>query len=181
MRSTRFVPIVGALLVALFLAPLAFAHAQYVSSNPANGAQVSTAPANVTITFDDDLDPTATAIVVTGPNGQTISNGKTVVTIEAPKVATVPIAASGPGSYTIKWHAVADDDKAVTEGSFGFTVGAATTANAAAAAAAPNAQTARSAAAGGFTIWNETTQLAISLLAAVVIAIAVSMRFVLRR
>jgi copper resistance protein C len=125
MRSTRLAPLLAALLTALWLAPAAFAHAHYVASTPGSGAHLAAAPSSVVITYDDALDPNQTVVRVSGPNGQDVTTGKTVVTIEATKVATVPIEAVGSGTYTVNWHAVADDDKGITEGTFTFTVGAA--------------------------------------------------------
>jgi copper resistance protein C len=115
--------VLAAVAMLLVSVGIASAHAHYVSSDPANGAHLATAPSQVSITYDDDLDPNATTISVLGPNGQNLAAGKTTVSTQATKVATVPIKAGGNGTYTVKWHAVADDDKGVTEGSFTFTVG----------------------------------------------------------
>ncbi len=132
MRCLRFVPVLMCLVASLCLAPLAFAHAHDVSSEPASGAELASLPPSISITFDDDLDPNATAITVLGPGGQAVQFGKTVVSTQATKVAAVSINPGGNGTYTVKWHAVADDDKGVTDGMFTFRVGAATTATAAA-------------------------------------------------
>src|SRR6185312_3425191 len=91
MRLTRLAPLLAALLTALWFAPIAFAHAHYVSSTPGSGAHLATAPSSISITYDDALDPNLTVLHVLGPNGKEVTTGKTVVTIEATKVATVPI------------------------------------------------------------------------------------------
>jgi methionine-rich copper-binding protein CopC len=144
-------PIVVVVLSAFLAVPLAFAHAKFVSSVPAPGAKLTAAPASVTITFDDDLDPNATKISVLGPNGQAITSGATVVSTSATKVASVKVTGAGSGTYTVNWHAVADDDKGVTEGNFSFSVGAAaSSAPAVSAAPAPTvAKPASAPAAGG--------------------------------
>jgi methionine-rich copper-binding protein CopC len=117
-------PLVGSALF-LSLAATASAHAHLVSSTPGSNSTVATAPGVVTITFDDDLDKAAAKITVAGPNGATVS-GQTTVSASNTKVASVSITNAGNGKYTVNWHAVADDDKGVTEGSFAFNVGAAT-------------------------------------------------------
>ncbi len=129
MRLIRWLSVLVALVAALWGVSTALAHAHYVSSDPGNGATVATPPTSVTVTFDDDLDPAATTITVLGPSGQTVSAGQTQISTSAPKVATVAISPAGDGTYTVKWHAVSDDDKAVTEGTFTFAVGSGGTAN----------------------------------------------------
>ena len=131
-RSRASVSRMAALLLAVVMvlsiapaAPRAWAHAHYAASNPGSGARVSTAPSTVVVTFDDDLDPNGTVLTVLGPRSQNLTAGKTTVTVEAPRVAAVNITPAGSGTYTVKWHAVADDDKAITEGTFTFSVGAA--------------------------------------------------------
>ena len=127
LRYGKIAGLVAGLLTALCMAPIALAHAHYVTSIPGQNATLSSAPASVTITYDDDLDPNATTITVVGLNGQTVSSGKTTVKVATPKVASVAINGAGNGTYTVRWHAVADDDKGVTEGSFTFRVGSVST------------------------------------------------------
>jgi methionine-rich copper-binding protein CopC len=182
MRLTRLAPLLAALLTALWFAPIAFAHAHYVSSTPGSGAHLTTAPSSISITYDDALDPNQTVLHVLGPNGKDVTTGKTVVTIEATKVATVPITAAGTGAYTVNWHAVADDDKGVTEGTFSFTVGATTAAPAAAASSGSPAITAAAplmptSGGGGMAVGQTERQAAISL--AVALAVTMGLTFFL--
>ncbi|GEM_PF-1690542 len=186
MRTLRILPIVAGFLVSLLVVPVALAHAHYVSSNPATGAHLAAAPSSVTITFDDALDPNATIIAVLGPQGQSVNGGKTLVTVEAPKVASVPISSGGSGTYTVKWHSVADDDKGVVEGTFTFSVGAAAAASVPtpAPAASSSASTASGAAVaqprlptsggGGMANTAADVQAGLALVAALVVAIAIA-------
>ncbi|HEV7213940.1 MAG TPA: copper resistance protein CopC, partial [Chloroflexota bacterium] len=180
MRLTRLAPLLAALLTALWLAPVAFAHAHYVTSNPASGAHLAAAPSSLSITYDDALDPNSTVLHVLGPGGKDVTAGKTVVTIEATKVATVAITPAGAGTYTVNWHAVADDDKGVTEGTFTFTVGAAAASPAAAtntgaAATIATAPLLPSSGGGGMALGQEELQAAVSL----AVALAVGMGLIL--
>ena len=177
-RFGKIAGLLAGLLAALCMAPIALAHAHYVTSAPAQNATVATAPASVTITYDDDLDPNATTVTVLGPSGQTVSTGKTTVKVATPKVASVAINGAGNGAYTVNWHAVADDDKGVTEGSFTFRVGSASTT--ATNAAAQSTQTAGTSAApstlpssggGGMAMRSEQLQAGASLAAALLVAL----------
>lgn len=114
-------PLLGGALF-LSLAASASAHAHFVSSTPAPGSSATTAPASLTITFDDNLDKNATKIAVTGPNGSTVS-GATAVSASNTMVASTTLSGNGNGVYTVNWHSVADDDKGVVDGSFSFGVG----------------------------------------------------------
>ena len=125
MRRTGPAALLLATILAPSIAPPVLAHAHYAASKPGSGARVANPPTTVTITRDDDLDPNATTLTVLGPRSQDLTAGKTTVTVEAPRVAAVNLTPAGNGTYTVRWHAVADDDKAVTEGTFTFSVGSA--------------------------------------------------------
>lgn len=126
MKSSRVLTWVSAVLFGAALSVgavgVASAHAMFVSSTPAPGSTSASAPASVAITFDDDLDKTATKITVVGPNNATVS-GATTVSSANTKLATTSLTGAGNGVYTVNWHSVADDDKGVVEGSFAFGVG----------------------------------------------------------
>lgn len=123
MSRLRWLAIPSVLAVSLWMAPLAFAHAHPVTTSPANGAHLDSAPSQVVINFDDDLDPTGTTISVTGPAGQAVQTGSLIFKVASPKVAAIAVRPAGPGTYSVTWHATADDDKGQTDGTFSFTVG----------------------------------------------------------
>ena len=125
MRWIRVSPFVVVMLLLLGSAPSVLAHAEYVSSDPMQGASVASAPSKVSITFSEDLDPNGSTVRVLGPNGQDVTAGKPEISVSATKVATVPINAAGNGTYTVNWHSVSDDDKHAEDGSFTFSVGSA--------------------------------------------------------
>ncbi len=124
MRWFRVSPFVVVMLLLIGTAQAALAHAEYVSSEPGQGANVASAPSIVSVTLSEDLDPGATTIQVLGPTGQDLTAGTTEVSTSATKVATVPINAGGDGIYTVNWRTVSDDDEHPSEGSFTFNVGA---------------------------------------------------------
>lgn len=125
MRWIRVSPFVVAMLLLIGSAQAVLAHAEYASSEPGQGANVASAPSNVSVTLTEDLDPEATTIQVHGPAHQDVTAGKAEISVSAPKTATVPINAAGDGVYTVHWSTVSVDDTHPSEGSFTFSVGAA--------------------------------------------------------
>lgn len=117
------------LAVALAAAP-AYAHTELASSNPADGATLSAAPARVVLTFTEAPVALGAQVVVTGPAGAVSAgaprlDGLTVVQDVQPSAAA--------GRYTVEWRLTANDGHPVS-GTLGFT------ATAAAAGGAPSAE-----------------------------------------
>jgi methionine-rich copper-binding protein CopC len=108
------------------VAAVAFGHASLQSSDPADGATITT-PYTLTATFDDELTPVGSSIVVQAANGTTVASG-TVSTTD-PKVQTVQLPVLPEGTYTVLWTSITADDNGLTRGTYHFTVG--TTAGAA--------------------------------------------------
>ena len=104
----------GALL--LPLAP-ASAHDALVSTSPATGATVSTAPTTVSLTFEEPPTKLGLAMAMTDPSGATVAVGPPVLTGSVVS-ATVPSLAA-QGTYTVAWRIVADVGHPLT-GTFTF-------------------------------------------------------------
>ena len=118
-------PIVAALaLMVGVLAGTALAHADLVSSAPAAGSTVATAPAVVTLNFTEALAPTSTG-KVTGPNGAIVSTGSKVSTTNAKQLAITLSTGLGNGLYKVSYHSVAMDDMATDDDAITFGVGVA--------------------------------------------------------
>jgi len=109
LRSAAVTVVLG---VALLIgAGPASAHSYLVSSNPVDGASVATGPAQVTLTFDEQLQTSFDSVSVVGPDGNRWSTGDTKV-----QGATVSIALTelGPvGKYTIAYRVVSADSHPV--------------------------------------------------------------------
>lgn len=128
LRRRRFAPI--AFLLGAFLAwappvPIATAHAELDRSNPTAGGVIPAAPAAVEVWFTEEVDAELTTLRVTGPDGTPADLGDAAVDLNdlSRRRATVSLKpGSGPGTYTVAWHAVSPADQAVSEGSFAFTV-----------------------------------------------------------
>ncbi|MFK3678760.1 copper resistance protein CopC [Microbacterium sp. NPDC090218] len=115
----------AATLLAAFLvlfSPLsASAHDALVSSSPAADESVETVPAELTLTFSAKLidGEGATEVVVTAPDGTSITDGAATV---AGAIVTQPLQGSGPaGEYHVIWKVVSSDGHP-TSGEYSFTV-----------------------------------------------------------
>jgi methionine-rich copper-binding protein CopC len=98
------------------------AHDRIISSDPADGAQLATAPAALTMTFSTEPLAVEPQVVVTGSAGAVVAQGSP--TIEGTS-ATFPWPAELTGdTYTVAWRVVSSDGHPI-EGTFSFAVAAA--------------------------------------------------------
>jgi copper transport protein len=123
----RALGLVAAALVALALvvglgAP-ASAHAELVSSDPAEGAVVDVAPDTVTLTFNEPVRLTSQQIAVYDAEGDEVPStagaSGTEVTVDLADAADLP-----DGSYVVSWNVLSGDGHPVS-GALTFSVGAA--------------------------------------------------------
>jgi copper resistance protein C len=104
-------------LVITLTAGAASAHAARVSADPAEHAAVSTAPAQVSATFNEDLQTTFAAMTVVGPDGNLWTAGQPQVHGAVVSVGVRPL---GPtGNYTVNYR-VTSADGHVVSGSWSF-------------------------------------------------------------
>jgi methionine-rich copper-binding protein CopC len=107
--------------VAIASAQLAQAHAYPQHQAPAAGATVSSSPNEVSIEFDDGLEPAFSSIAVTDKQGKPVTSAKSVVDPADKKHMSVALNALTPGVYSVAWVAVADDGHR-TQGHYSFTL-----------------------------------------------------------
>ncbi|WP_241249455.1 copper resistance CopC family protein [Rhodococcus sp. X156] len=97
----------------------ASAHSYLVSSDPADGAEVATSPAQVALTFNEPLQPAFGSVSVVGPDGNQWSTGSATIT---GSTATVALTELGPaGRYTVAYRVLSADSHPVT-GTVSFTL-----------------------------------------------------------
>src|SRR5438034_9820196 len=111
------------LAVAIGLASPVMAHALLASSQPAAGANLSSAPTEVVLTFTEAPDPKLSTIQVLGATGSVTSGPVTAVT-GSPTKLRVGLRSLTPGVYTVAWTTVSSVDGHLARGSFAFGVGA---------------------------------------------------------
>lgn len=113
----------GALALAAFMggtaiAPVAQAHSELVSTDPADGAVLDAPPATVSFTFNEALLPDFVRFVGTDPNGQT--GDLPVSSVEGP-TATIDWPATAPaGEWRVSYRVVSQDGHPI-EGGITFT------------------------------------------------------------
>jgi len=98
------------------------AHAALASTQPADGSVVSTAPQQVTASFDQSVGISANSLVVYSPSGQRVDDGQTVH-VSTYEISVGLLSGIGDGTYTAVWHVISADTHPV-EGAFTFSVGA---------------------------------------------------------
>ncbi|MFI5778504.1 copper resistance protein CopC [Nocardia sp. NPDC051570] len=111
--------LLAGLLTALLAGGLAFlaagpaaAHSTPVSSEPADGSSIEAGPARVSITFNENLQPSFPSLTVVGPDGNRWDKGQPVV--DGPAVS-VPVGDLGPtGKYTIAYRVTSADGHPVS-------------------------------------------------------------------
>ena len=118
-------------------APAAWAHAFLISSDPADGAKLTTSPAHVSGTFNEPLQTQFATMTLVGPDGNLWSVGDPVVQGAVIRVDLRPL---GPaGRYTVNYRVTSADGHPVT-GSWSFELTEPGTGTPGPAAAAPSAE-----------------------------------------
>jgi len=119
----------------LLIGPVAptWAHAEIISSNPADGATLPSVPASVSLTFTDEIDPQFVRTAVSTPAGTTTAQATT-----AKQVVTIPVTSAGPGAYKVLYRVVSADGHPIS-GQLQFTVAGTPTATAPATTGASSA------------------------------------------
>lgn len=107
MNRTRLVwTVLMAVALLAVAAPHAAAHSELVGSNPADGAQLTTAPTAVELTFNEPISDVGLQVVARGPDG--------VVQLPAPQVAGTQVVTAWPqttppGEYVVSYRVVSAD------------------------------------------------------------------------
>lgn len=114
----RALGLIGALLVAALMgAGVASAHAVRVASDPAPDAVLTTGPARITATFNEQLQTAFASMTLVGPDGNLWSTGEARVQGPAVEVDLRPL---GPaGTYTANYR-VTSADGHVVNGAWSF-------------------------------------------------------------
>ncbi|GAA3819963.1 copper resistance CopC family protein [Amycolatopsis tucumanensis] len=139
----------------LAAAPAASAHTTLQSSDPAEGAALSTAPRQVSLKFGGAFTLPVDPIRITGPDGAQWQVGPATVT---ERTLTAPVQPSGPaGAYVLTWSIVAADGDPISGRiNFSLTAPASTPSSAVPSSPAPAPATQQAAETpddGGFPAW----------------------------
>jgi methionine-rich copper-binding protein CopC len=99
-------------------------HAKFSSSDPAPNAVLKTAPSVVTIHFEENVNPTGSAVTVYDSKWKVVSTGPATVDRTDTKTMHVNMAGDGSEVYVVVWNTVSLDDGDPYAGAFTFTVSA---------------------------------------------------------
>jgi methionine-rich copper-binding protein CopC len=95
-------------------------HAEFVSSDPADGEVVEKPPIEVVVTFEGELQPDGSEFRVAGTGGE-VGIGAVDLDVADRNVLRGPVSITVPGIYTVNWTVIAEDgDEQI--GDFSFTV-----------------------------------------------------------
>ncbi|MFD6873341.1 MULTISPECIES: copper resistance protein CopC [unclassified Streptomyces] len=129
-RITALLPrlalVLAALLATLFTAAApATAHAALTASDPQDGAVVATAPAQVTLSFSEQVAMGDDSIRVMDPQGRRVDTGelRDMCSGSVIRYGTALHAGLPNGTYTVAWQAVSADSHPIS-GAFTFSIGA---------------------------------------------------------
>jgi methionine-rich copper-binding protein CopC len=110
---------------AMLLVQLTSAHSRPIRFDPAPGAVLAAAPAQVTGWFTSDLrrDPNWTFLRVLGPNGQRVDTGEPILSADRLSMTVNLQGGLGPGRYLVTWRTWDDADGEIFGDCFTFFVG----------------------------------------------------------
>jgi methionine-rich copper-binding protein CopC len=114
---------------------VAAAHAGVAESNPADGALLDEPPAQVTLSFTQELDAGKSRVLVFDARGERVDAGDGGVDLNDVDHQTMVVGLSPSlteGTYTVMWTAVSAEDGDITDGVIEFTVGEVVASNVAA-------------------------------------------------
>lgn len=123
--GVRHVPavLVAALLGALLWAPSAAGHSALQRSEPAAGATLESAPAEVVLVFSERPDPTLSRVRVLDEDGEPLPDVEARPADDDDATLHVALPALPDGVYTVNWQALSAVDGHITTGAFSFGVG----------------------------------------------------------
>ncbi|UFU07112.1 copper resistance CopC family protein [Ruania halotolerans] len=96
----------------------AAAHSALISSDPEDGATLSTAPESLLLTFNEDILEMGTSIEITGPDSADVTDGEPE--LDGPDVRQRLVADLPAGEYVVIWRVVSADGHPI-DGELTFT------------------------------------------------------------
>lgn len=109
-------------LLALALPELALAHGVLQHAQPASGAHLGTAPREIRLRFNENVELAVARIQLMGPDSAAIRLGTLALAADSPRVLVAPIGgALQPGEYTVAWQ-IAGADGHPVRGRYSFVI-----------------------------------------------------------
>lgn len=111
--------------IPLLVAVPVYAHAELVSSDPTAGQRVAGSPAEIVLTFNQDLDMSRTSVVLRDAAGTRIARGGELG--DGPRELRLTVPPLAPGEYEVRWTSFSAEDGELFRDFYKFTVVAAPT------------------------------------------------------
>lgn len=112
----------GIFLVSLTAAAGAYAHAHLKQQQPAENAEVSVSPQQLTLAFSEGVEDKFSGVTLTGPNNSAVATGDAKRSPDDITRLVVPVKQTlAEGTYTVTWHVVSVDGHK-TKGQYHFSV-----------------------------------------------------------
>lgn len=122
--SRRFLISSGlALLVALAMIGVASAHASLIKADPVPGAVLGSAPTQIKLWYDEDVDVNFSDVQVLDKNLVRVDNGDLHLAAGDSKQLAIALKPLSDGTYTVSWKVLSSTDGHITRGNFAFSVG----------------------------------------------------------
>jgi copper transport protein len=127
MKLRRVLVAVAALVGGLgaLSAGTAFAHAELISSNPANQSILPSTPSEIVLRFSEGVEPVGDSIRLVDASGDPVPLGPLDQSLGDDTLRTPVPATIDDGTYVVGWQAISADSHRI-RGAFTFSVGAAT-------------------------------------------------------
>jgi methionine-rich copper-binding protein CopC len=109
-------------LLALLNPTTVWAHAGMTKSTPASGAVLTSSPAAIRAWFSEELAARGNTLRLYDAHDKLLATGGLDSKVSQHQGLKLVPPRLGPGTYLVRWHVVAADDNAVTQGYFKFSV-----------------------------------------------------------
>lgn len=106
---------------ATLASPFAAAHATLKNSDPQAGAELATAPKQISLTYNEKIEQAFSTVTLTDKEGKQVPTDKAKVDEANPAIVRLTVPALAAGEYTVSW-AVAGHDGHRRKGEFKFAV-----------------------------------------------------------
>jgi methionine-rich copper-binding protein CopC len=115
----RILTLATTALIAVMTASAAHAHAFLDHAEPRVGSTIPSAPKEVVLFFNQNLEQAFSSIEVSDTSGARVDLGKATVNAGTMRIGLKQLS---PGTYRVRWHVLSVDTH-TTEGKFTFHVG----------------------------------------------------------
>jgi methionine-rich copper-binding protein CopC len=99
----------------------AWAHAALKSATPAKDAEVTAAPKEIVLQFNERLEAAFSSARLVDSTGKVVTTGKATLDATDPSVMKLPVPALAPGKYRVEYVGVGHDGHR-RKGDYSFTV-----------------------------------------------------------